>query len=143
VRALFKGVELREMAHHQKQARCCGTGKLLPFKNPALAARLKAERVSEFAQTDSDYLISYCVNCAQSFNEYNAYHYLELLFDSYIDWTAVEAAVKAAVAGVPGDRTRRLLKPPILPAVKAAVAGVPGDANDSPASASSSITSSG
>jgi Fe-S oxidoreductase len=95
VRALFSSIELREMEHIRHHSRCCGAGRLLPLKNPALSARLRSERVAEFVEAGAECLLASCANCAQAFSDLEAYHYLELLFGVAIDWDAVAAAQAA------------------------------------------------
>jgi Fe-S oxidoreductase len=98
VRSLFEGVELREMAHSQARARCCGQGKLLPLKHPEQSIRCTNERLAESAATGADCLVTYCANCAQALRGASppASHYLELLFGIPIDWDGVTTAWQEA-----------------------------------------------
>ncbi|MDR3036838.1 MAG: (Fe-S)-binding protein [Coriobacteriales bacterium] len=101
VRSLFEGVELREMAHSQTRARCCGQGKLLPLGHPEQSKDLANERLAESAATGAECLVTYCTNCAQVLRGASqpSYHYLELLFGIHIDWDAVTIAWQKAQRG--------------------------------------------
>ena len=102
VRQLFTQVELREMAHNQQHSHCCGMGRLRFVDDPQGSERRRTSRIKEFEETGADQLVTYCVSCANAFQDADsgvrALHYLELLFAIRIDWDAVFQASQQAMS---------------------------------------------
>lgn len=59
------GITLREMMHHGKDARCCGSGAICWY--PRSADQVRDERLKEAAQTGAECLIAVCHYCNQTF----------------------------------------------------------------------------
>ena len=59
------GVTLKEMEHHGKDTKCCGSGAICWF--PESCAKLREDRLQEAAQTGAERLVAICHYCGQSF----------------------------------------------------------------------------
>ena len=57
------GVELKEMEHTGKEAKCCGGGGGVLVTDKALSDKLAYNRVEEAAGTGADYLVTLCPTC--------------------------------------------------------------------------------
>lgn len=97
IRALLPaGSRTVEMAHAGLDAICCGSGGMVSFADVEVCKVRRARRLDEFKQTDAECLVTGCISCANSMRRGDGtaktYHYLELLFDTPIDWDAFSQA---------------------------------------------------
>jgi Fe-S oxidoreductase len=90
------------MKHNRSRSRCCGLGRLQFVSNPEASKRQRAERLGEFQATGAERLVTSCFSCANSLQDPStglvALHYLELLFDIRVDWSAVYQSSTRALA---------------------------------------------
>jgi fumarate reductase (CoM/CoB) subunit B len=59
------GVTLKEMEHHGKNTKCCGSGAICWF--PESCAQFRENRLKEAAKTGAERLVAICHYCGQSF----------------------------------------------------------------------------
>ncbi len=59
------GVSLREMEHHGKNTKCCGSGAICWF--PESCAQFREDRLKEAAKTGAERLVAICHYCGQTF----------------------------------------------------------------------------
>jgi Fe-S oxidoreductase len=71
------GFRTEDLPYGKEFARCCGFGGLIEYANPALAAEIAQDRVSQSLLP----YVTYCVNCRDTFRKFGkeSYHVLELL----------------------------------------------------------------
>jgi fumarate reductase (CoM/CoB) subunit B len=91
LRTLLGGVvELREMEHAKEHTICCGAGGLVSSFDVQRCMLRADRRLDEFAATGADCLVTGCVSCSSALRRSDdslpVRHYLELLFDTPIDW---------------------------------------------------------
>ncbi|HEY5529114.1 MAG TPA: molybdopterin-dependent oxidoreductase [Thermoleophilia bacterium] len=107
VRAILSGYELVEMEHFGKNTICCGSGGLVSSVDPELCDTRARTRVEEFRATGAVRLVTSCVNCAHRLNGAagagEVLHYLELVFDVWIDWVDVNEMLVTLSDGERGD----------------------------------------
>jgi fumarate reductase (CoM/CoB) subunit B len=104
IRFLVSGVlQLREMEHTGCRTICCGAGGLVSSFDWQRCVQRAERRQEEFLATGADALLTGCVSCSSSLRRADGalpvYHYLELLFDSPIDWDACDKARSGADDG--------------------------------------------
>jgi len=104
---LGSAVELREMEHSKEHTICCGAGGLVSSFDVQRCMLRADRRLDEFAATGADCLVTGCVSCSsalrRSDDSFPVRHYLELLFDTPIDWEMRDQARYGE-----GERERRL-----------------------------------
>jgi Fe-S oxidoreductase len=74
-------IKTKEFNHSRQNTRCCGVGGMVGATNPSVAIANIKQRIDE---VPSDVIITYCASCVDAFRsaDKEAYHILELLFDS-------------------------------------------------------------
>jgi Fe-S oxidoreductase len=101
LRALVRGLELRETAHNREHSHCCGMGKLLSINHPEISESMIDQRLSELSATGADLVLSACFTCTSVFQELGtsprSLHYLELFFDMHVNWPEVYRLVGEAL----------------------------------------------
>lgn len=97
IRAMIPHNSLREMEHAGRDTFCCGSGGMVSYYDTSVAKQRRANRVHEFAACGADCLVTGCISCVYSFlrsdSSIEVRHYLELVFDTAIDWSAHHRAV--------------------------------------------------
>ncbi len=87
---LGDAVELREMEHNREHTICCGAGGLVSSFDIQRCMVRAERRFNEFAETGAGCLVTGCVSCSSALRRGDAImpvrHYLELLFETTIDW---------------------------------------------------------
>ena len=103
VRSLLSGYALLEMEHFGKNTICCGSGGIVSMIDPELCALRAQERMKEFADTGADICITACMACAHRLSRAadtgNVMHLLELVFEIPVDYSQVQANIKAMWEG--------------------------------------------
>ncbi|NTW28458.1 MAG: (Fe-S)-binding protein [Coriobacteriia bacterium] len=99
VRDILSGYELVEMEHSGACTLCCGSGGLVSSADPQRCADLARVRMAEFEAVGAEHLVTACVNCAHRLNDAaragEVLHYLEMVFDVWIDWVQVNENLRA------------------------------------------------
>ena len=113
VRQVLGGHPLVEMEHYGKHTICCGSGGMVSAVDPELYAARGRRRLDEFERTGADRLVTACVTCAYALSlqmpRGKAVNYLELVFDTSIDWDAVRTNQELMWHGEQGERAMERL----------------------------------
>lgn len=63
------GLEVRELRHNRREARCCGGGDMMADINPRLSGAIAAEKAGELSACGVSRAVTACPNCERSLNE--------------------------------------------------------------------------
>jgi heterodisulfide reductase subunit D len=105
------GVTLKEMEHHGKNTKCCGSGAICWF--PESCAKFREDRLQEAAQTGAERLVTICHYCGQIFAaeeqrfDFSVTNYIHLVaeaigikrddkFKIYTHWGNLDRIIKDA-----------------------------------------------
>lgn len=116
------GVTLREMLHHGKDTRCCGSGAVCWY--PKSADQVREERLKEAAKTGAEHLIAVCHYCNQIFAaeekcyDFKVTNYVNLVaqamgikrddkFKKYSRWKNLERITSDAAENIADSRFER------------------------------------
>jgi Fe-S oxidoreductase len=96
VRKLLGETTIQELTNNRRDTKCCGNGGVASYFNPALYMRRCADKLKSFKKASlvNANIVCACMACVHTFRyaspDIPAYHYLELLFDTKIDWLALK-----------------------------------------------------
>ena len=105
------GVTLKEMEHHGKNTKCCGSGAICWY--PESCAKFREDRLQEAAQTGAERLVTICHYCGQTFAaeeerfDFSIINYVSLVaeaigvkrddkFKIYTHWGSLDRIIKDA-----------------------------------------------
>ena len=98
VRALLPEGSAVELGHAGRDTLCCGSGGMVGYYDHTVSQHRRAGRLEDFSRSGADCLVTSCTSCANSFVRDGAavqvHHYLELVFDTAIDWQAHRDAIE-------------------------------------------------
>ena len=107
VREILSNCEVVELAHHGKEAICCGSGGIVSLVDPELSTRRAERRMEEFHEAGADICVTYCMSCAGRLSRAaepgRVRYILELVFNQSLDHAQNAARAEAAWQGEWGE----------------------------------------
>ncbi|MGV8084269.1 MAG: (Fe-S)-binding protein [Coriobacteriia bacterium] len=95
VRRLLAGSNLLEMGYSGRHARCCGSGGLVSSVDSKVCETAANRRIADARASGADRLVTACASCchrlAGGADPGEIAHYLELVFDTPVDWDDVNS----------------------------------------------------
>ncbi len=114
VRKILSDYEIVEMAHHGKEAICCGSGGIASIVDPELSTRRAERRMKEFYNVGADICVTYCMSCASRLSRAaepgKVRYILELVFNQPLDHAQNTARAEAIWHGKQGKYNINRLK---------------------------------
>lgn len=100
--ALYPQAQISEMEHNHDEGLCCGGGGMVSCYAFDYCTYRRNQRLAEIDAVEADRVLSTCFSCVNSLQRGEGgkpmQHYLEPVFDEYVDWNAVYASVDALYA---------------------------------------------